>query len=145
MIVNNFYFGKATVSSGDWVVSDNYVTVAEDNGVRRFEVNNLPTGAVEFTLTGDNTNGFLISNGTNYLYYTASSNRKLAFAAAGSSQKWTVSSVGDAFITGGVALKAVTTSGNYTISENSTATGAIRGYASTTVYRAIYLFKKVTE
>ncbi len=142
---NNFYFGKATVSSGDWVVSDNYVTVAEDNGVRRFEVNNLPTGAVEFTLTGDNTNGFLISNGTNYLYYTASSNRKLAFAAAGSSQKWTVSSVGDAFITGGVALKAVTTSGNYTISENSTATGAIRGYASTTVYRAIYLFKKVTE
>ena len=142
---NNFYFGTASVSSGDWVVSDKYVTVAADNGVRRFEIANLPSGAVEFTLTGNNTDGFTISNGANYLYYTEPSNRKLAFATTGSSQKWTVSAVNDALITGGIALKAVTASGNYTISENSTAVGAIRGYASTTVYRAIYLFKKVNE
>ena len=140
---NNFYFGKATVNSGDWVVSDTYVTVAAVDGVRRFETSDLPTGAVEFTFTGDNTNGFTISNSSKYLYYTASSNRKLAFAAAGSSQKWTVGSHSSPLVTGGVYLSAV--GGTYTITENSTATGAIRGYASTTKYRAIYLFKKVNE
>lgn len=141
---NNFYFGKASVSSGDWVVSDNYVTVADVNGVRRFEVANLPTGAVEFTLTGDNTNGFTISNGTNYLYFTTATNRKLAFAASGSSQKWSFAAKSSPLVTGGVYISA---KGNqsYTISENSTAAGAIRGYANTTAYRAIYLFKKVNE
>ena len=141
---NDFYFAKASVSSGDWVVSDAAITVAESNGVRKFEIANLPSGAVEFTLTGDNTNGFTISHGSDYLYYTAASNRKLAFAASGSSQKWTVSAKSSPLINGGVVLKAVG-SQNYTISENSTATGAIRGYASTTEYRAIYLFKKVNE
>ena len=142
---NNFYFGKATVSSGDWVVSDGSVAVPAVNGVRRFEVANLPSGAVEFTLTGNNTNGFTISNGSNYLYYTSAANRKLAFAAAGSTQKWIFQQVSDALISGGVSIHAVTSSGNYTLSENSTATGAIRGYANTTVYRAIYIFKKVNE
>ena len=141
---NNFYFAKASVSSGDWVVSDAAITVAESNGVRKFEIANLPSGAVEFTLTGDNTNGFTISHGSDYLYYTAASNRNLAFAASGSSQKWTVSAKSSPLINGGVVLKAVG-SQNYTISENSTATGAIRGYANTTEYRAIYLFKKVNE
>ena len=140
---NNFYFGKASVSSGDWVVSDDYVTVAESNGERKFEIDDLPTGAVEFTFTGDNTNGFTISNGANYLYYTASSNRKLAFASAGSSRKWKFSAKSGALITGGVYISAV--GGTYTISENSTAVGAIRGYANTTSYRAIYIFKKVNE
>ena len=141
---NAFYFAKASISSGDWVVSDASITVTENEGVRRFEITNLPSGAVEFTLIGDNTEGFTISNGSNYLYYTAASNRKLAFAAAGSSQKWTVSAKSDPLISGGVVLKAKGTQ-NYTISENSTSTGAIRGYASTTEYRAIYLFKKVNE
>jgi hypothetical protein len=141
---NNFYFGKATVSSGDWVVSDSYVTVAAVDGVRRFEIANLPSGAVEFTFTGDNTNGFTIKNGSNYLYYTSSSSsRKLAFATAGSTYKWTVLEKSSPLITGGVVLSAV--GGTYTISENSTAVGAIRGYASSTQYRAIYLFKKVNE
>ena len=140
---NNFYFGTASVSSGDWVVSDNYVTVAEDNGVRRFEVANLPSGAVEFTLTGNNTDGFTIANGSNYLYSTANSNRKLDFAASGSSQKWTIAAKSLPLINGGVYLSAV--GGTYTVSENSTGTGAIRGYANTTAYRAIYLFKKVNE
>ena len=141
---NNFYFGKANVSSGDWVVSDNYITVTASNGVRKFETKDLPSGAVEFTLTGTNSSGFTICNGSNYLYFTENSNRKLAFAAAGSTQKWKVNFKSNPLITGGVYLSAV---GNttYTISENSTATGAIRGYASTTAYRAIYLFKKVTE
>ena len=141
---NNFYFGKATVSSGDWVVSSSYVSVEEVNHVRRFEIANLPTGAVEFTFTGDNTNGFTISNSTNYLYFTANSNRKLAFATSGSSQKWKVVQKDSPLVSGGVCLSAVG-SQNYTISENSTAEGAIRGYASTTKYRAIYLFKKVNE
>lgn len=141
---NDFYFGKASVSSGDWVVSDGYVTVSEESGVRRFEIANLPSGAVEFTLAGDNTNGFTISNGTKYLYFTDSSNRKLAFASNGSSQKWIVNSKANPLISGGIYLSAVGDK-TYTISENSTSTGAIRGYASDTAYRAIYLFKKVTE
>lgn len=141
---NNFYFGKATVSSGDWVVSSSYVSVEEVNHVRRFEIANLPTGAVEFTFTGDNKNGFTISNSTNYLYFTANNNRKLAFATSGSSQKWKVVQKDSPLVSGGVCLSAVG-SQNYTISENSTAEGAIRGYASTTKYRAIYLFKKVNE
>ncbi|MBP5720107.1 MAG: Ig-like domain-containing protein [Bacteroidales bacterium] len=142
---NNFYFGKASVSSGDWVVSDNYVTVAQDNnGVRRFEIASLPDGAVEFTFSGDNTNGFTISNGTKYLYYTEASSRKLSFDAKGSSQKWTVVAKSSPLISGGVCFSAVGTQ-PYTISENSTATGAIRGYANNTQYRAIYLFKKVNE
>ena len=140
---NNFYFGKAAVNSGDWVVSDSYVTVAAVDGVRRFEIGDLPTGAVEFTFTGDNTNGFTISNSSKYLYYTASSNRKLAFATDGSTYKWKVLGKSSPLITGGVVLSAV--GGTYTISENSTAVGAIRGYASSTQYRAIYLFKKVNE
>ncbi|MBQ9525168.1 MAG: Ig-like domain-containing protein [Bacteroidaceae bacterium] len=143
---DTFYFGKATVSSGDWVVSDDYITVEAEGGIRRFETKDLPSGAVEFTFTGNNTDGFTISNSTNYLYYTAASNRKLSFAAAGSSQKWKVSAKSSPLITGGIVLKAVTgDSTNYTISENSTGVGAIRGYASTTEYRAIYLFKKVNE
>lgn len=143
---DDFYFGKATVSSGDWVVSDDSITVEAEGGIRRFETKDLPSGAVEFTFTGNNTDGFTISNSTNFLYYTAASNRKLSFAAAGSSQKWKVSAKTSPLITGGIVLKAITgDSSNYTISENSTATGAIRGYANTTEYRAIYLFKKVNE
>lgn len=140
---NNFYFGKAEVSSGDWVVSDSYVTVAESGGVRKFDATNLPTGAVEFTFTGNNTDGFTIANGSNYLYFTTNSNRKLAFAAAGSTYKWAAALKDGALITGGMYLsKKAGGTGDYTISENSTATGAIRGYANTTAYRAIYLFKK---
>ena len=141
---DNFYFGKATVSSGDWQVSSDYVTVAAVDGVRRFEIEDLPSEAVEFTFTGDNTNGFTISNSTKYLYFTNNINRKLSFAAAGSTYKWKVVSKDSPLVTGGICLSAVG-SQNYTISENSTAVGAIRGYASTTKYRAIYLFKKVTE
>ena len=140
---NNFYFGKATVSSGDWVVSDNYITVSAVDGVRKFDATSLPTGAVEFEFTGDNTNGFTIKNGEKYLYFTTNSSRKLAFAAAGSSYKWTAAAKSGSLVTGGIALKKKSGgTGDYTISENSIATGAIRGYANTTMYRAIYLFKK---
>lgn len=145
---NDFYFGKNVVSSGDWVVSSDCVTVSEVGGVREFLASTLPSGAVEFTLTGDNTNGFTISNGTDYLYYTADSNRKLAFASTGSSQKWKVEAKDSPLITGGIVLSAVRLSGQYVISENSTGTGAIRGYYSATTasrYRAIYLFKKITK
>lgn len=141
---NNFYFGKASVSSGDWEVSADYITIAESNGIRKFDATSLPTEAVEFTFTGDNTNGFTISNSTNYLYYTAASNRKLNFASTGSTYKWTVSAKSSPLISGGVVLKRKSggSASSYTISENSTTVGAIRGYSSTTEYRAIYLFKK---
>ena len=141
---NNFYFGKATVSSGDWVVSDGYVTVAAVNGVRKFDASSLPSGAVEFTFTGNNTDGFTIANGSNYLYYTENSSRKLAFASTGSTYTWTVASKSSPLIVGGVVLKKKSggAASNYTISENATSTTAIRGYSTTTQYRAIYLFKK---
>lgn len=141
---NNFYFGKATVSSGDWVVSDGYVTVAAVNGIRKFDASSLPSGAVEFTFTGNNTDGFTIANGSNYLYYTANNARKLAFASTGSTYTWTVASKSSPLIVGGVVLKRKSggAASNYTISENAISTTAIRGYNTTTQYRAIYLFKK---
>lgn len=142
---NNFYFATKTISSGDINTTDGnsgYLTVvANDSGVRSFDASNLPEGAKEFTFTGNNTNGFTIANGSDYLYFTANSGRKLAFGSNGSTYKWKAESENSALITGGVHL-SYAGSGSYTISENSTAVGAIRGYANTTSYRAIYLFKK---
>lgn len=148
---NNFYFAKANTtgnSDKDWEVSASSVTVTDVNGVRRFECSNLPSGAAEFTLTGDNKNGFTISNSTNYLYYTEDSNRKLAFGSDGSTYKWIVEAKSSPLITGGVVLSSVRQSGEYVIYENSTAVSAIRGYYSASTVnrqRAIYLFKKVNE
>lgn len=144
---DNFYFAKASCSSGDWVVSDGYVTVADADGVRRFETKDLPSGAVEFTLTGDNTNGFTITNGTKYLYYTSYASRKLGFATDKGTFKCKFEAKSSPLITGGVIIKMNNSgddNGDYIITENSTGTGAIRGYPSTTG-RGIYLFKKVNE
>ena len=138
---NDFYFATTTINSGDITVTNNSKTVTAVNGVRSFDASDLPSGAKEFTFTGDNTDGFTIANGTNYLYFTANSNRKLAFATTGSTYKWKAVAKDNPLIEGGICLSH-TGSQAYTISENSTAAGAIRGYANATQYRAIYLFKK---
>ena len=138
---DNFYFATTTISSGDINTTSSYLTVQAVNEVRSFDASDLPSGAKEFTFTGNNTDGFTIANGTDYLYFTANSNRRLAFASNGSTYKWKANSKTSPLITGGVYLSYKGNS-NYTISENSTAIGAIRGYANTTSYRAIYLFKK---
>lgn len=150
-VSDKFYFAKAsTVKDGsnyDWAEETTGLTVIESYGERKFLIEDLPAGADVFTLTGNNTSGFTISNGGNYLYYTAATNRRLAFGATGSTYKWIVAAKSKTpVLRGGVVLNAVTgDSSNYTISENSSAFGTIRGYASTTQYNAIYLFKKVNE
>ena len=145
---DKFYFATTTISSGDWNVEGTGLTVAANNNERKFAVENLPANAKEFTFTGNNTDGFTILNGSNYLYITnTGSNRKLGFASTGSSQRWKCigKSSGSPLIAGGIYFSAVLNSGSYTISENSTGVDCIRGYSSTTQYRAIYLFKKVSE
>lgn len=143
---DNFYFAKGTISSGDMVVTDNATSIPEAGGART--ITGLPESAVEFTLTGNNTSGFTIAKGSEYLYMTAqSTNRKLAFASDKSAYKWKFNAKTSPLITGGVVVKYVSNSasgvsGDYTISENSTGPGAIRGYSGTTEYRAVYLFKK---
>lgn len=137
---DDYYFANGTVSSGDANVVD--VKVTAEDGV----IASLPEGAVEFTFAGDNTNGFTISfvdgETTKYLGYTAASNRKLAFGDY-STTKWIVDAKDEPLNEGGVTLyNPYGTNQKYRISENSTGTSAIRGYASGTDYRAIYLFKK---
>lgn len=141
---NKFYFATGAISSGDMTVSENSVTIEEKNGVRSFNTSSLPTGAVEFTFTGNNTNGFKIATGGKYLGYTAASNRKLAFDSKYSTYLWTISAKSSPLIAKGVVIKHKGDQ-SYTISENSTGTGAIRGYAGATEYRAIYIFKKVNN
>ena len=133
---NAYYFATGTVASGDMNTTSSSVTVSGTS----IAPSSLPSGTMVFTFSGDNSNGFTIatSNG-DYLGYTATSNRKLAFASSYSSTKWTVADKSGSLNSKGTYLSCKT--GTYTISENSTAVGAIRGYANTTVYRAIYLFK----
>ena len=144
---NDFYFATGNVSSGDMTVVDTKVTITDNNGARSIAAESLPSGAAEFTFTGDNTDGFAISASGKYLYFTTNSNRNLAFNSTKGGFLWKAKMKSSPLISGGVVLKYVKGSdsgqtGNYTISENSTAVGAIRGYNSETEYRAIYLFKK---
>lgn len=146
-LTTNYYFATGALSSNDLVVTSDYVSAADGT------CDSLPSGAIAFTFTGDNTNGFSISkDSSNYLYMTAiGTSRRLGFSSA-SDYKWTVAAHNNpsgAQANGGLYISYVSGShsgvtGSYTITENSTATGAIRGYSGTTKYRAIYLFKEVT-
>lgn len=131
----NVYLATDTTSSGDWVVSN--TVVAANNDIISGE---LPSDVQVLVLEGDNTNGFTIgyNNGTQmvYLGYTSYSSRKLAFSASYSNFLWKVVEDTD----GGLALRYTNGSDTYTISQNSTGTGAIRGYANSTIYTGIYLF-----
>ncbi len=134
----SYYFVTGSISDGDIAVTD--TAAAEVNG----SIATLPDGAIGLTFTGDNNNGFTIATAENlYLSYTNYSNRKIAFN--NSTMLWKVIN-SDAKVNAGsgIYLQNTSTSGYYTISENSTKSGAIRGYASDTVYRSIYLFKATT-
>lgn len=134
---NNYYIATSTISSGDLNVTGTTITIS--NGKL---TGNLPSGSAEFVFTGNNTNGYTISNGSNYLGYSSYANRKLSLSSSHSSTKWVINDKTGSLNVGGIYLQNDGADGFYTISENSTAVGAIRGYANTTVYRAIYLFKK---
>ncbi len=130
------------ISSGHWCVSDSSVTAVED----AIDNANLPVDAVIFTLEGDNTNGFKISytaeDGTvMYLGYSSYEKAKIAFAVGYDTFLWKVIADPD----GGVALQTGTEGSYYTLSNNTTATTAIRGYANGTIYNGLYLFKEVTD
>lgn len=129
--------------SGYWTVSDNSVTATENV----ITSDMFPSDAQVFVLEGNNSEGFAIgyNNGTEmvYLGYTdISTNHKLAFSADYSTTKWTVAAVA----TGGFSLHSTNGTGNYAVSQNSTAATAIRGYnAADKIYTGIYLFKEVVE
>ena len=137
------YPATSGISSGHWNVSD--VAVDVENGT--IDSVNLPANAVVFTLTGDNTNGFTISytdaeGVAMYLGYSSYAKAKNAFAAEYSNFLWKVV-VNDK---GNVGLQTADADGNlYTISSNSTATTALRGYANGTVYNSVLFFKERGE
>ena len=134
-----FYPATTKISSGDLYVSETAVTATDDTITGDL----LPTDAQIFTLAGDNVNGFTIGyndgGAMKYLGYTSASSRKLAFDEKYVSTLWTIVADPD----GGFALSGKSDLGIYTVSQNSTALGAIRGYGSTTIYTGIYLFAKV--
>ena len=141
---NVFRFATTTITDGSIGTNSSGTSIAEVNGKR--EITTLPTGAVEFVFTGNNTNGFTISaDNTNFLGYTSYEKLKLAFDDDYSGVKWKVLAKTEPLLTNGTYLQNYDSENSryYTVSENSTSTTTgIRGYASSTAYRALYLFKK---
>ena len=124
-------------SNSDWLVSDTAVTAIEDV----ITSDQLPEDAQVFVLSGDNTNGFTIGYELNgemqYLGYTSTANRRLAFGPEYKSTLWTIENYKEGF-----AL----INSSYNIYQNSTKAGAIRGYAKTqTAAKGIYLFAQVVQ
>lgn len=124
-------------SNSDWLVSDTAVTAIEDV----ITSDQLPEDAQVFVLSGDNTNGFTIGFELNgemqYLGYTSTANRRLAFGPEYKSTLWTIENYKEGF-----AL----INSSYKIYQNSTKAGAIRGYANTqTAAKGIYLFAQVVQ
>ena len=103
----------------------------------------LPTGACEFTLTGNTSDGFTIQNGSSeYLGYTDySASRKLAFGDDYSSYTWKADDLTYSGYPDGCYIERGITN-NYKISTNSENSDTqVRGYSSN-AYRPIYFFKK---
>ena len=101
----------------------------------------IPEGGVEFELVGNSTDGFLIKYNSKALKYTSYANRRLAWGTD-TTYLWKFYDKADGLSTGAVYMVCDKSGSNYTVSENSTDIGAIRGYASSSVYRGFYLFKK---
>ena len=105
----------------------------------------LPTGACEFTLAGNSSDGFTIKNGeTNgYLGYTTQgTSRRLAFGNDYSSYTWKVASKTETNYPDGCYIYRGLAQ-DYTISTNSNNTSSqVRGYSGNTSYKPIYFFKK---
>ena len=133
---STYYAATGGINSGDMTVESTGFTLTNN------AFSTLPTGACEFTFTGDNSSGFSINNGSGNLYFTASNNRKLAFQE-NNTTKWIVYAHNNSLNTGGVYIQNTTNNNTYTLYENSTGDDPIRGYYnSSNTYRAIYLFKK---
>ncbi len=137
----NIEYSIATggISSGDMVVtSDKYAP--NSNNI----FTTLPSGGVEFELSGNNSDGFTIYYDSKYLGYTsATTSRTLAFNTGYSTYLWKFYAHDNGLSTGALYMQNYQNKKYYTVSENSTATGAIRGYAGETKYRGFYLFKKI--
>ncbi len=130
-----YYIADGTINSdGDMVVTESSYSTTNN------QYSSLP-GGVEFTMTGNNTDGFAISIGSKYLGYTSYANRNLVFGDY-SSYLWKFYNKDGGLSTGAVYMQCNYNNKKYTVSENSTGTGAIRGYANETAYRGFYLFKK---
>ena len=130
-----YYIATGSITSGDLVVTS--TSYAPTTNVFA----TIPTGGVEFELTGNNSDGFVISYNSNSLGYTSYSNRTLAWGDY-SAYLWKFHDKDGGLSTGAIYMDCDYNDEDYTVSENSTGEGAIRGYASSTAYRGFYLFKK---
>ena len=131
----NYRALTGTVSSGDLV---NETTGSDIDGEGKLV--SLPTGACEFTFTAV-TGGYSIQNtDDDYLGYTSTSNRKIAFGDY-SNLVWNATALSKEGYPGdGVYLSTSA----YKISCSTASSGSntlVRGYASST-YNPLYLFKK---
>ncbi len=134
------YPATSGISSGHWLVSDTAVPVVDG----KISSADLPVDAVIFTLTGDKENGFTISYTTAegevmYLGYSSYAKAKNAFSADYSNFLWK-------FVAKSSGETALQTVGEtpYTISTNSEAVTALRGYANSSIYQSVLLYKEVT-
>lgn len=128
---SGYYIATGLTGSSD---VDMAVNTTSDVTLTNNAFTTLPANGMELTFTGNNTDGFTISNsGGDKLSYSSYENRRLSFDATG--KTWKV--IEDNFK---LVLQSHNSDGYYTISQNGT--NSIRGYASDTKYNTLYLFKK---
>ena len=132
---NNYNFANASISSGKAGVEATGVATASS-----YSPSNIPSGAKEYTLSGDNTNGFLIHCSSGYLDATSNAGSlsyNNANNAANNSEKWIFSVKDQGFVLTGAS------GGTKTSCNSSTASTAIRNYASNgSYYDPLFFFKK---
>ncbi len=134
-----YSIATGSISSGDIVVTSDKHAPNTNN-----IYTTVPSGGVEFELSGNNSDGFTICYDSKYLGYTsATSSRALAFDKDYSTILWKFYALDNGLSTGALYMQNYQNNKYYTVSENSTGTGAIRGYAGETKYRGFYLFKKI--
>lgn len=131
---NNYNFADGSISSERAGVEGTGVATAST-----YSPSGIPSGAKEYTLSGDNTNGFLIHCSAGYLHAASAGSLSYNNAnnAANNSEKWTFSVKGQGFVLTGAS------GGTKTSCNSSTASTAIRNYASNgAYYDPLFFFKK---
>ena len=125
---SKYNFAIGTASNGHAAVEATGVTKSNT-------ISSVPSGAKEYILTGDNTNGYSIKCDDKYLVATAAK-QSLSYSTT-CSETWTFKVSGSGFhLTG-------KTNGSKMSSNSSTAATSIRNYASSgSFYSPLYFFKK---
>ena len=127
---DNYNFADGSAGSGYAGVEATGVAVANS-----YLSTEIPDGAKEYTLSGNNTDGFSIHCSTGYLN-GGSTKFSLSYGNS-ATETWTFSVKNDGFVLDGVTNESKMSC------NSSTAASAIRNYASTgNYYDPLYFFKK---